>query len=541
MNSKLAVHILKKLSELQVREICFCPGSRNAPILAAFTENSEKFEVLYFFEERSAAFFALGRIRKTGRPVAVVTTSGTAAGELLPATMEAHYAGLPLILITADRPRSYRGSGAPQSAEQVNLYGPYVSHSLDIAGEESPEFLDFSMSRPYHVNLCFDEPLLEPITSDRNPYRFSSNLSESITFGNLPFKNLRSNAISFFENEIKRFLKNTICPLVVVGGLHSSERAGVKALLLKWKVPVLLEGLSGLREDQELQPYRVHLSDGLLERAVRANYLIDGLVRIGGIPTLRLWRDLEAKLAHWNVLSISRLPFSGLGRNSQILQGEVSSICEIFASQVEFYPFSLKAKKFLEIDAEAEIQVRKLLEMEPYSEPALIAALSERIPLGSRVYIGNSLPIREWDLAATRMNRNCEVWASRGVNGIDGQVSTFLGFAGENTENWMIIGDLTALYDLPGPWILSQLPKFSANMVVVNNGGGKIFSRMYSQKEFQNCHHLRFRSWADLWGLPFEEWKKVPEQIESENRQRVIEIIPDEEATQRFWKKFQTI
>src|SRR5438067_1651083 len=125
MNSSLAVHTLEQAHSMGVSELCICPGARNAPWIQVLTANPGIFRCHYFFEERSAAFFALGRIRATSRPVAVLTTSGTAAGELLPAAMEAHYSGLPLVMMTADRPRSYRGTGAPQAAEQVGIFSHY--------------------------------------------------------------------------------------------------------------------------------------------------------------------------------------------------------------------------------------------------------------------------------------------------------------------------------------------------------------------------------------------------------------------------------
>ena len=121
-----------------VREMCVCSGSRNAPLLFVLSQSDLK--LWTFVDERSAAFFAIGRMKLTGAPVAVVTTSGTAAAELLPALVEAHYAGLPLFVITADRPARFRGTGAPQAIEQVNLFGVYGTR---------------------HINIEFDEPLID--------------------------------------------------------------------------------------------------------------------------------------------------------------------------------------------------------------------------------------------------------------------------------------------------------------------------------------------------------------------------------------------
>ena len=160
-NEKLTLHILQQLAAQGVADFCVCAGARNAPFVTALAKQPH-LHSYYWPEERSAAFFALGRIKASGRPVAVVTTSGTAAGELLPAAMEAHYCGLPLVLLTADRPRNYRGKGAPQSAEQVGLYGVYASHSVDIAKEEECQLEEWSRRGPLHLNVCLEEPLNDP-------------------------------------------------------------------------------------------------------------------------------------------------------------------------------------------------------------------------------------------------------------------------------------------------------------------------------------------------------------------------------------------
>jgi len=130
--------VIEEACSSGVREFCVCSGSRNAPLLAVLARGEWKSWT--FVDERSAAFFAIGRMKLHGAPVAVVTTSGTAAAELLPALVEAHYAGLPLIVITADRPARFRGTGAPQAIEQVGLFGVYGTR---------------------HINVEFDEPLID--------------------------------------------------------------------------------------------------------------------------------------------------------------------------------------------------------------------------------------------------------------------------------------------------------------------------------------------------------------------------------------------
>ena len=148
-NVQRARDLIARLRATDVEEFCVCGGSRNSPLLAVL--GASGLRLYSFVDERAAAFFALGRIKLHGRPVAVVTTSGTAVAELLPATVEAYYSGLPLVLVTADRPAKYRGTGAPQCIEQEGIFGAYASASLD----------EWDRRAPLHVNVEFDEPLID--------------------------------------------------------------------------------------------------------------------------------------------------------------------------------------------------------------------------------------------------------------------------------------------------------------------------------------------------------------------------------------------
>jgi 2-succinyl-5-enolpyruvyl-6-hydroxy-3-cyclohexene-1-carboxylate synthase len=143
-NLDVARRIIDDVRALGVADFCICSGSRNAPLIAVVGS------AYSFIDERSAAFFAIGRARRDDRPVAVITTSGTAVAELLPAAVEAYYSGTPIVLITADRPARYRGTGAPQAIEQESIFGVYAARSA----------FDWNRRMALHINVEFDEPLL---------------------------------------------------------------------------------------------------------------------------------------------------------------------------------------------------------------------------------------------------------------------------------------------------------------------------------------------------------------------------------------------
>lgn len=500
-NQTLTDQLMLRLHQLGVKEYILCPSTRNSPIVEAVLADGS---VPYYTwpEERSAAFFAVGRARALKAPVAIVVTSGTAVGELLPACMEAFYASVPLLLITADRPRRFEGIGAPQSAEQIGIFSHYAKTAWDVCGEQDVPPLEWDGSGPAHLNVRYEDPHKgkAPETESSLPCATAEEFLEACSF-----------------------------PLVVVGALEENECEAVVDFLVRLGAPVYLEGHSGLREDKRLQDVQICSADGIWKKAETNGYPIDGILRIGGIPTIRIWRDLDDDRNTLPVFSISRHPFKG-NPHSGLLQGSIFQLIGKIVIPEKRYAF----EEWQKHDILHQAKLQALFQEFPTAEASLVHALSEVIPAGSLVYLGNSLPIREWDLAASKADRRIAVWSSRGVNGIDGQISTFLGLAQPDKENWAIIGDLTLLYDLVGPWILDQLKNIKANIVVINNGGGRIFARMFARPEFQNLHHTGFKGLAEMWGMPYERWESIPEKL-SEGHGKLIEIIPDETASQAFW------
>ena len=487
----LAERVIAALQKAGVHEAVVCPGGRNAELIAALKDSNLR--LYWHFEERSAAFFALGRARSTSSPVAVVTTSGTAAGELLPAVMEAAYSGTPLVLVTADRPRRFRGSGAPQAAVQPNLFGEYAD-CVDLEGD-TDLYIETGIL-PIHVNVCLEDP------------RGTASSTEAKVYGNLA-----------------EFLKAVRRPLVVAGSIDIQDRPAATEFLAKLCAPIYAEATSGLRSSQELSSLLIRNADRIFQRGT-----FDGILRIGGVPTHRLWRDLEDAQAHLPVFSISQLHFSGLGRSST----------------TGFYQFPAQVAltepqdSLLAADRTRWKAIQALLKDEPLSEPGMVHQLSLQIAENAHVYLGNSLPIREWDLAA-EPTRSAEVTASRGLNGIDGQVSTFLGECRPGVENWAILGDLTTLYDLPGPWILQQLPPdLNATIAVINNAGGKIFEQMFHDPSFVNAHDRSFQHWADMWDLPYQQCSDIT-QLQTSSGLRVVELRPDAAATHHFWQRYEAL
>lgn len=526
MNEEVTYKVLQQVIDQGTSEFVLCPGSRNSSFIEALRLD-ERLTTYYFPEERSAAFFALGRSRLKNAPVAVVTTSGTAAAELLPAAMEAHYSGVPLILITADRPSRFRGSGAPQSAEQVGLYSHFVKLCFDVDFNTTVALDHWDRRGPVHINVCLDEPQKQPAFQGR-----------TLTVGGrktaAPMQDWRQpkEVLSHFLEQVKR-------PIAIVSTLAPWCRESVVQLLLRLQMPVMLEGISGLRADPRLDALAIRGTDHVLEAAARNGYDVDGVLRIGGVPTHRIWRDLEYLGDKIRVCGLSELPFSGLSWNRRVAHGSINGIIDGYTPPGSFS--NAGAGEWLLEEALFSQKLEALFLEERTAEASLIHALSGDIPDKAFVYLGNSLPMREWDLAAVRTDKHWDVGGNRGVNGIDGQISTFLGQCRPGVENWALLGDLTTLYDMAAGWIMPQLETGKIVLVVINNGGGMIFKRMYPHQEMLNEHSLSFRPLADMWGFDYHCSRIALGEAPAPSGKCLIELIPDPSATDRFWKKYAAL
>lgn len=509
-NAVLAAEVLTTLRAAGVFSLVVCPGGRNAPLVLAADASREAFEVLHFFEERSAAFFALGRIRRDNRPVAVITTSGTAAAELLPAMLEAVHGGWPLIAVTADRPRALRGTGAPQTIDQAPLFTAARVPVLDI---DAPGQLASLPSGAFHLNVCFDEPLAtRPVA-----------LAAAAEARAEP----RRTWITETEagKEWGDFFKRVRNPLVLVSSLTEEESRAVAPWLASLSSPLYLEEISQLRGHRDLQEFSLHSGENILtSRECRAT--CDGVLRIGGVPTPRLWRELDGDPRP--VLHVSRVPFPGLSRQEPVLPLAFFGALANGAT-----PSGNDCGQLLRRDRSIAAATTELLAREPRSEAALVRAIAGRIPENARILLGNSLAIREWDLAVPRTETSRTFFANRGVNGIDGLVSTALGLAGAGRPAAAVIGDLSALYDLAGLWPAARSDGADMTIAVINNGGGKIFGGMFHNTAFLNAHALHFRGWAEMFGWHYARICSAMETWPPESP-RLVEIVPDEEATTRF-------
>jgi 2-succinyl-5-enolpyruvyl-6-hydroxy-3-cyclohexene-1-carboxylate synthase len=495
-----------------IREFVICAGARNAALVEvlARAEAAGIARIWRHFEERSAGFFALGRTMATGEPCAVVTTSGTAVAELLPAVVEAYYQGRPLLALTADRPERFRGTGAPQAITQPGIFGEHAG-SGDLSA--------WTQRAPWHWNVELEEefqpaewtpPADSPPPAIRPP--------------------------NFSVAELSRWLREDLFRglVVMVGDLEPEDQEPVFHFCIDLCAPVAVEATSGLRE--ALGELCLPDPDHMLREHPPGKIL-----RIGGIPSGRFWRDLE-DLPETEIWNITRTGFPGLARPCHTITSPVARAIKGLGAVEK----AGDALDYFRRTSRRAGEIEDLLEAYPDSEPGLLRVLSAYASTGAALYLGNSLPIREWNLFAQRAKPVTDVRANRGANGIDGQLSTWLGWTADLEDAWCLVGDLTALYDLAAPAWLGQIERKGRVLVVINNGGGQIFSRLprldsmadRARELMLNPHEVRLDGWAAMWSMNYLRIQSDDgfDALEPGEVPVVVEIIPDPAETASFWK-----
>ncbi|MCC6137505.1 MAG: hypothetical protein IT287_02655, partial [Bdellovibrionaceae bacterium] len=371
-NIERVQQILQWFESLGVTDICICPGGRNAPFVHAL-ENHPAFTVTSAFDERAAGFFTFGKAYSQQRPAVVITTSGTAAAEILPSVIESYYSGAPLIVVSADRPQALRGSGSPQVIDQYRLFGNYVEDCVDIDWDVAWKAPVWTQKHPLHINISFEEPLIDgeykplPALELEAPTRTALDVTK-------------------LKNSCSAFASESAVPLLILGPLHSCEVPSVQSIISSWPGLIYAEAASGLREGA----YKNQLYSGekFLSKLLKSNKL-SGILRVGGVPTLKLWRELEA--ATIPVLSLSSRPFAGMARG-ELVQAHLSSLSpDVWSGVFDILIPKNAIEEILKIDQNLYERQNLLLKKYPKCEPALVQILSQKIPSKNPIYIGNSL------------------------------------------------------------------------------------------------------------------------------------------------------
>jgi len=474
--------LAETLSRRGLQHVVLSPGSRSAPLTTALALHPA-LECLPVLDERSAAFYALGLARASGRPTALVCTSGTAAANYLPAVVEAHYGRVPLILLTADRPPELRECAAGQAIDQLKLYGHHVSwqHELALPDEAKFNYLRNTLrqawdravggSGPIHLNIPFREPLA-PL-SDGKTWVLPGNFYE---LAEIPPLSLGNTAEAFDTlREIRRG--------IIVCGPASPTHAesyvlGIEELVRVLGWPVLADALSPIRHRSLGCGARVGCYEKILrDTALHASLKPEAVLQIGTLPTSKTLRAfLQAAGARTWILDPGIENLDPLQRAHIRIPARAEDLQRLGAYRGEDSDFFV-AWAAAENVAREEL-ADGLLETEQLFEGALPYHLAEHLPPGTPVFVASSMPVRDAEFFWPVNQQEFQLVGNRGANGIDGTLSTALGYAHAKMRPAVLVtGDLAFLHDQNGLLIAPEFPG-SLTVIVINNKGGGIFEHL---------------------------------------------------------------
>jgi 2-succinyl-5-enolpyruvyl-6-hydroxy-3-cyclohexene-1-carboxylate synthase len=531
-NTLWARAFLEELARAGVTDLCLAPGSRSAPLVMAAAQLGA-LHLRVHLDERSAAFFALGIGKASGRPAAVVTTSGTAVANLLPAVVEASQSETPLLVLTADRPHHLRDSDANQAIDQVRIFGGYVREFFDVAppvvgGAELRHLRGLGVrgvaaatgppGGPVHLNFPFEKPL-EPVSGTGDlPAGFAESHPRAFhgRGGDAPYVRVIAGRLAASDEEIgalAALLEGAKRGVIVAGPSPEPERLGEALVRLSSRaaLPLLADPLSGARYRARAGAPVIAAYDLMLKTPeVRERLVPDLVIRVGRSPT-------SAALLHWLeacgdarqvVVDGGRRWKDHLAVATDYVQADAADALGRVAERVRGREGGPWARLWTRLDGRAREVARERCEG-AFFEGAVLAEVARAVPDDGAIFVSSSMPVRDLDAFGCDREAPARVLANRGASGIDGVLSTALGASATWTRPTVaVVGDLAFLHDSNG-LLATREPDAAVVFVVIHNDGGGIFHLLPVREHepeftryFATPHGLDVSHLAAMYGLP---------------------------------------
>lgn len=571
-----------------------CPGSRSTPLALAFHQQKPDIEVIPILDERSAAFFALGRAKVTGKPTVLVCTSGTAGANFYPAIIEAKESRVPLLVLTADRPQELRDCHSGQTIDQLRLYGNYPNWQTELT-IPSPDWRMLAYLRQtiihawerslypvpgaVHLNIPFRDPLAPiPDVFDLSEFtsklktkelqteeffaHLDSNLDLTITSDRLPSNN--PNKLIHPERIVieQKFLQASGLQAsrgLIIAGVSQTQISqtqktkeyceAISRLAVSLNFPVLAEGLSPVRNHNNLNPNIISTYDLILRNRQLAQQLVpEVVIQIGEMPTSKILRN-------WLISNdAKRWIIDPCDQNLDSLHGRTTHIRTAVENiQVpEPQDQDLSTNPYLQMWLAAEIQTRKnidktLAQKSDLFEGKVAWLLSQVLPRHTPIFIANSMPVRDVEFFWKPNSLGIKPFFNRGTNGIDGTLSTALGISHAQQSSVMLTGDLALLHDTNG-FLLSNKFIGHLTIVLINNNGGGIFEMLDIAKFeppfeelFATPQNIDFTKLCATYGVEHElisSWEDLCQRLNPLPTKgiRILEVRTNRKAN-AIWRK----
>lgn len=486
LNARHAGSLVSALVASGLERAVLSPGSRNTPLVLAFREALGARAVVVV-DERSAGFVALGMARGGGAPVALVCTSGSAGANYAPAVVEAGASRLPLVVLTADRPPELHDCGAGQTMDQQHLFGRHMRFFQDLGAPAvgvDPAWLRRVATRavdrtrgplagPVHLNVPFREPLWSPTAPASDA---PSPPPADILRGRPSLSAEQLDTVAAALRAARRGA--IVCgPVTGVPEPHAVDAIRRLAAALDW--PLIADPVSGLRFGRAEGAHVIATADALLRDPDFAEaHAPDCVLRFGAAPTSKpTFQWLGRHAADTAILvDLEGAWHDPTGAARMVVAADVAGLCDALLPRIAGgQPEEGWTDRWVHADARARAHLDAACAEGPPWEGAIARRVVDALPAGALLHVASSMPIRDLDGFAPALEKPLEVTANRGVNGIDGTLSTAVGEAIATARPTCVLcGDLAALHDVGGLHTAVALGA-RLTVVVVDNGGGGIF------------------------------------------------------------------
>lgn len=541
-----------ELVQTGVTDVVVSPGSRSTPMAMVMAEHPD-LQLHIHVDERSAAFFALGLAKASEKPVAMLCTSGTAAANYYPAIVEAYYSRVPLLVLTADRPHELRDVGAPQAIDQIQLFGKHAKWFVEMAlPEKSNEMLRYvrtvcaravatahqAPAGPVHLNFPFREPLVPQLDGDLFALAERPN----------SYVNIHNSELTIHQEDfaaIAETLNQQEKGIIVCGQLADKAfAAAVTALAETLNYPIIADPLSQLRSGRHESERIIEAYDTFLRNEDAKQFLQpDVVIRFGAMPVSKA---LTVFLKENHGAAQIVVDGGGGWRDPAVLSTDMvycneTKFCEGIAEYLQPRGGREYLEKWQDANRLTKEKMTMITDFSSFNESRLFYELADLLPDEATLFVGNSMPIRDIDSFFHHNDKSIKILANRGVNGIDGTVSTALGASIYSKPLYLLIGDLTFFHDLNG-LLPAKLYNLDLHIILVNNNGGGIFSFLPQAEHPKNFEllfgtplNLEFEHVVRMYGGKFTSisdrmvFREAMETSLQQSGLNVLEVVTDRE------------
>lgn len=575
MNEYIAA-LVDEFYQLGVRHAVFSPGSRSTTMAMLFKEH-EGFETYMNIDERSASFMALGIAKAHKEPTVLVCTSGSAVAHYLPAILEAQYTGIPLVVLSADRPHTLLHVGAPQTVDQHKIFGTAVNYFEELAVPQESHYYTYprqvarkaymkamdTKKGPVHINV----PLFEPLVPELSRNHFEAGRSSfkvvkpnySSVFGCDNRNNLThiNNVIDVAHNndstkEINDLLERYERILILAGPQIDVDEADmIRSFGEALQAPIFADPLSNVR-GCDTSKVVISTYDALLAGQALWNELKpDCVIQFGQIVVSK---RVQQMLASWTDVEYIEVnptmdSMNPTGKTTMHVQASIDVFTHLYGK-------NNNSDKYLKLWQRLEQEGKKQLSTaidEPHCfEGRTIRELQKQIPEDGQVFVANSMTIRDFDYFWFSGESRAVLYGNRGVNGIDGTISTALGLAVNGRPTYLVTGDLSLFHDLNG-LAVAKTHNLNLTIILHNNDGGGIFEYLPQKGTkhfdylFSTSQGLDYSGAAKLYGCGYtkisspDELSSVLAKIGQESGVHIIEIPTNREYSRELHKKYTKV